>query len=303
MFGGEGEDGERERGEGFGFFAGGDDGGADGEIAGEAEGGVEVGADDDGGVDAENAHAVQELFGEFFWRAEKFFGSGDVEDGAEMRVGREEKQVPRLSCASLGMTMCQTFDARGELAGALEQRGAGAGFFCEGARQESDGGEDFKLGAGEAGFDAEGGGTGVQGANPLAGRGSYEDGDGTFAQLWTEAQHGLRGKFADVEAGVEGGHLRAAFSGASGRVADQGVRDCQRMLWSLWGGLRRSKSTTLAKRSRVISTRWLAPVRTVVESGSIWLGWQWRTRPALLLVQACWVSRRTLAWVRSAAAR
>ena len=72
-----------------------------------------------------------------------------------MRVGREEKQVPRLSCASLGMTMCQTFDARGELAGALEQRGAGAGFFCEGAREESDGGEDFKLGAGEAGFDAE----------------------------------------------------------------------------------------------------------------------------------------------------
>ena len=50
----------------------------------------------------------------------------------------------------------QTFDARGKLAGALEERGAGAGFFGEGAREESDGGEDFELGAGEAGFDAEG---------------------------------------------------------------------------------------------------------------------------------------------------
>ena len=38
-------------------------------------------------------------------------------------------------------------------------------------------------------------------------------------------------------------------------------------------------------------------------SGSTWLGWQWRTRPALDLEQGCWVSRRTLAWVRSAAAR
>ena len=40
-----------------------------------------------------------------------------------------------------------------------------------------------------------------------------------------------------------------------------------------------------------------------VSQGSIWLGWQWRTSPALDLVQGCWVSRRTLAWVRSAAAR
>ena len=89
-----------------------------------------------------------------------------------------KQQVPRLGCASLGMTWCQTFDTRGKLAGALEEGGAGAGFFGEGAREESDAGEDFELGAGEAGFDAEGGCAGVEGADPLAGRGSFEDDDG-----------------------------------------------------------------------------------------------------------------------------
>ena len=178
VFGGEGEDGERERGEGFGFFAGGDDGGADGEIAGEAEGGVEVGADDDGGVDAEGAHAVEELLGEFFGRAEEFFGSGDVEDAGEMRVGRLFPRPRQQGCGA--PSRGPTFDAWGELAGALEERGAGARFFCEGTREESDGGEDFKLGASEAGFDAEGVGAGIAGTDPLAGRGSFEDGDGAF---------------------------------------------------------------------------------------------------------------------------
>jgi hypothetical protein len=44
--------------------------------------------------------------------------------------------------------------------------------------------------------------------------------------LGSEAEHGLRGKFADVEAGVEGGgeiHLRPAHTEWL----------CQRMLWSL----------------------------------------------------------------------
>ena len=96
MFGGEGEDGERERGEGLGFFAGGNDGG------GHPRGMVAVvrlrlrARQRAASMLALTTMvawmprartACEELLGEFFWRAEEFFGSGDVEDGAEMRVG------------------------------------------------------------------------------------------------------------------------------------------------------------------------------------------------------------------------
>lgn len=188
------------------------------------------------------------------------------------------------------MTWRQTFDTRRKLAGALEEGGAGAGFFGEGAGEVGDAGEDVEFGAGEAGFDAEGGCLGVAGADGLTGRGSFEDDDGGGFELGAEAEHGLGGKFAGVEAGIEGvGHLRPAFCGCAGRtvgrtVQDQGVRVCQWtwapgtpvfgalgwwMEWSLWGGLRRAKSTRLvllAKRSRVMVTRFSAPVKTVVES-------------------------------------
>jgi len=80
VFGSEREDGEREWGEDFLFFSGRDDGGANRHAAGEAEGGVEVGADDDGGVDSEDANRLQELLGELFGRADEFFGSGNVEN-------------------------------------------------------------------------------------------------------------------------------------------------------------------------------------------------------------------------------
>jgi len=117
------------------------------------------------------------------------------------------------------MTWRQTFDtwtfnSGGELAGGLEQRGAGARFFCEGAREVGDAGEDFKLGACGSGLDAEGVGARVQGADTLAGRGSFQDDDGAVFKLGAEAEHGLRGEFAGVEAGVElgrDGHLRPDF--------------------------------------------------------------------------------------------
>ncbi len=117
------------------------------------------------------------------------------------------------------------------MAGALEDDGAGAALFGERAREKSDGGEDFELGAGGSGGEAESVSAGVQGADPLARRVALKDGDGTFAELGPQAQHGLRGKFANVEAGAEGGsggHLRPALLGSAGRGAAQGVRDCQR---------------------------------------------------------------------------
>jgi hypothetical protein len=124
-------------------------------------------------------------------------------------------------------------------------------------------------------LDAEGVGAAVEGADPLAGRVAVEDDDGRVFELGAQAEHGLGGKFADVEAGVEDAHLRPDFVGGMGRVSDwtaddHEVRLFQRMLWSLCGGLRRSKSTTFvagAKRSRAISTRCSAPVKTVVASG------------------------------------
>jgi hypothetical protein len=101
------------------------------------------------------------------------------------------------------------------LAGTLEQSGAGATFFGEGAREGSDAGEDVELSAGGAGFDAEGVGAAVEGADPLSGRGSFKDDDWALFKLGAEAEHGLRGEFAGVEAGVElgrAGHLRPGFS-------------------------------------------------------------------------------------------
>jgi hypothetical protein len=196
------------------------------------------------------------------------------------------------------------------LAGALEEGCSGARFFGKGAGEVADTGEDIELGSGGARFYAEGVGSVVEGADPLSRWDSIKNGDGRVFELGAKAEHGLGGKFADVEAGVKGAHLRPDFVGmgcvSGGTSDDHGVRLFQRMLWSLWGGLRRSKSTIFvegAKRSRAISTRCSELVKTVVDSGWIWPGWQWRTRPALLLVQACWVSRRTLACVRSAAAR
>ncbi len=219
VFGGEREDGERQGGKGGGFVSCGDHRDADRHAAGEAEGGMQVGADDDGGLNAEGADGLQELFSEFFRRAEELFGSGNVENATEVGVGHFVGAAGRR----------QTFDSGGKLAGALEDGGAGAAFFGERAREKSDRGEDFELGAGGSGGEAESVSAGVQGADPLARRVALEDDDGTLAELGSQAQHGLRGKFASVEAGVEGGHLRPAFSEWSGRAAaDQGARDCQR---------------------------------------------------------------------------
>ena len=156
-------------------------------------------------------------------------------------------QVPRLALNLLGMTRCLTFDActfnsGGELAGSLEEGGAGARFFGEGAREMGNAGEDVKLGAGGSGFDAEDVGAGITGADPLARRRSFEDDNGAAFELGAEAEHGLRGKFAGVEASVEfggDGHrrpwpfLRSGLPGQSGWADAQGVWLFQWMLWSL----------------------------------------------------------------------
>jgi hypothetical protein len=73
----------------------------------------------------------------------------------------------------------QTFDTRGESTGALEEGGAGAGFFGEGAWKVSDAGKDVEFGSGEAGFNADVAGVGVAGADRLTRRGSFEDDDGS----------------------------------------------------------------------------------------------------------------------------
>jgi hypothetical protein len=73
-------------------------------------------------------------------------------------------------------------------------------------------GEDVQFGARGAVGDAEGVGATVKGADPLAGRVAVENDDGRVFELGAEAEHGLRGKFADIEAGVEATHLRPDFS-------------------------------------------------------------------------------------------
>ena len=154
----------------------------------------------------EGANGGEEFLGELWGRAEELFGAGDVENGGKgIRVGRGEGRVGRR----------QTFNAGRKSAGALEEGGTGAGFFGVRSREMSDAGKDVELGAGEPGFDADRPGTRVAGADCLTRWGPFEDNDGSVFEMRAEAEHGLRGKFADIEAGVQRGegHGRPAFSG------------------------------------------------------------------------------------------